>query len=167
MTGTTRRTWLLLPLLLLASAGTARAEDPCAPDLARHCPGKAPVDELSCLQSHRNDLAPACRDRLDHVLVSVQLLIQDCEPDAFELCPNVGRGEPTARCLAGNHGKLTRRCQEDLDGMARIEAASAQACASDAARYCGDVKPGKGEVYICLVYKGKDISDGCRKAMAR
>lgn len=167
MTGTTRRTWLLLSLLLLASTGTARADDPCAPDLARHCAGRTPVEELSCLQSHRNDLAPACRDRLDYVLVSVQLLIQDCEPDAFELCRNVGRGEPTARCLAGKQGKLTRRCQEDLDGMARIEAASAKACASDAARFCGDVKPGKGEVYVCLVYRGKDLSDACRKAMAR
>jgi hypothetical protein len=90
MTGTTRRTWLLLPLLLLASAGTARAEDPCAPDLARHCPGKAPVDVLSCLQSHRNDLAPACRDRLDHVLVSVQLLIQDCGAGRVRAVPERG-----------------------------------------------------------------------------
>ena len=99
MTGTRRLAWLAPVLLLAAAAAPARGADPCAADLARHCAGKAPVDELSCLQSHRNDLAPACRDHLEYVLVSVQVLIQDCEPDAFALCRNVGRGEPTARCL--------------------------------------------------------------------
>ena len=167
MTGTRRLAWLVPVLLLAAAPGPARAADPCAADLARHCAGKAPVDELSCLQSHRNDLAPACRDHLEYVLVSVQVLIQDCEPDAFALCRNVGRGEPTARCLAGNQGKLTPRCQENLDGFARIEKSSAKACAADASRFCPDAKPGKGDLYICLVFQGRDLSDGCRAALRR
>jgi hypothetical protein len=125
------------------------------------------VDEISCLQSHRNDLAPACRDHLEYVLVSVQVLIQDCEPDAFALCRNVGRGEPTARCLAANQGKLTPRCQENLDGFARIEKSSAKACAADASRFCPDAKPGKGDLYVCLVFQGRDLSDGCRAALRR
>jgi hypothetical protein len=166
MIGTRRFTWLSAVLVLLA-AGPARSDDPCAADLARHCPGKAPVDELSCLQTHRNDLAPACRDHLEYVLVSVQVLLQDCEPDAFSLCRNVGRGEPTARCLSGNQGKLTPRCQQDLDGFARIEKASAKACAAEASRLCPDVKPGKGDVWICLVFRGKDLSADCRAALRR
>ena len=97
--------------------------------------------------------------------MSVQALIQDCQPDAFQLCRNVGRGEPTATCLSANQGKLTRRCQEDFDAFARIEKASAKACAFDAARLCPDVKAGKGDVYLCLLYRGKDLSAGCRKAM--
>jgi hypothetical protein len=166
MTGTPRLT-CLAAVLLLAAALPARPDDPCAADLARHCPGKSPVDELSCLQSHRNDLAPACRDHLEYVLVSVQVLLQDCEPDAFALCRNVGRGEPTARCLSRNQGKLTPRCQENLDGFARIERSSAKACAADASRLCPDVKPGKGDVWICLVFQGRDLSEGCRAALRR
>lgn len=167
MTGTRRLAWLAAVLFLAGIAGPARAADPCAADLARHCPGKAPVDELSCLQSHRNDIAPACRDHLEYVLVSVQVLIQDCEPDAFALCRNVGRGEPTARCLSANQGKLTPRCQQDLDGFAAIEKASAKACATDASRLCPDAKPGKGDLFICLVFQGKDLSTDCRAALRR
>jgi hypothetical protein len=164
MTGTRRLAWLPAVLLLLA-AGPTRADDPCAADLARHCAGKAPVDELTCLQARRNDLSPACRDHLEYVLVSVQVLLQDCEPDAFSLCRNVGRGQPTARCLSANQGKLTPRCQQDLDGIARIERSSGKACAADASRFCPDVKPGKGDVWICLVYQAKDLSADCRAAL--
>ncbi len=140
-------------------------DDPCAADTARWCSGKAPADLVSCLQSHRADLAGSCRDYVEWAMVSVEALLQDCQPDAFQLCRNVGRGEPTVTCLSGNQGKLTRRCQEDFDAFARNEKASAKACAFDATRLCPDVKPGKGDVYLCLLYKGKDLSADCRKAM--
>jgi hypothetical protein len=106
-------------------------------------------------------------DYLEYAMVSIEAMLQDCQPDAFQLCRNVGRGEPTATCLSRNQGKLTRRCQEDFDSLARAEAAAAKDCAADAARSCGGVKPGKGDVYICLLYRGKDLSPACRKAMVR
>lgn len=156
----------LAVLLLAASAGLAvAADDPCARDVDRFCSTRAPVDVLSCLQSHRADLVPACRDLVENALVRVQVLIQDCEPDAFDLCRNAGRGEPTAMCLAASQGRLTRRCQEHFDGFARMEKASAQACAQDARLLCPGVKTGKGEAYLCLLFRGKDVSAACRKAL--
>jgi hypothetical protein len=167
MTRSTRASWLALSLALLTAPPRAGADDPCAADASRFCSGKAPVELLSCLQSHRVDLTGACQDYVEYSLVSVQALIQDCEPDAFQLCRNVGRGEPTATCLSGNQGKLTRRCQEDFDAFSRAEKASARACADDARRWCTDAKPGKGDVYLCLLYRGKDLSPACRTAMSR
>ena len=163
-----RGSWLPLAVLIAALPAAGRAaDDPCAADTARWCAGKAPADLLSCLQSHRADLSGACQDYVEWAMVSVQSLIQDCQPDAFQLCRNVGRGEPTISCLSANQGKLTRRCQEDFDAFARAEAATARSCAAETARYCPDVKPGKGDVHICLLYKGKDLSPACRKAMVR
>jgi hypothetical protein len=167
MTGTARRTWLPLSLLLLALPATTRAQDPCTADAARWCSGKAPVDLLSCLQSHRADLSSSCRDYVEWAMVSVEALVQDCQPDAFQLCRNVGRGEPTATCLSKNQGKLTRRCQEYFDAFARAEPAIARDCGAEVARSCPDVKAGKGDLYLCMLFKGKGLSPACRKAMVR
>jgi hypothetical protein len=164
MTRSTRASWLAATFLLLA-APRAWADDPCAADSARFCSGKTPVELLSCLQSHRADLASDCRDYLEFSLVSVQAMIQDCEPDAFQLCRGVGRGVPTATCLSDNQGKLTRRCQDDFDAFTRAETASAKACADDARRICPAAKAGKGDLFLCLLYKGKDLSPACRAAM--
>jgi hypothetical protein len=150
---------------LLAAPGARAGENPCARDEDRFCSGKAPVDFLTCLQAHRADLDPGCRDYLENALVRIQVLIQDCEPDAFDLCKNAGRGEPTTMCLASNQGKLTPRCQEHFGRFARIEKTSAAACAADAGHFCPGVKPGKGEAYLCLLFRGKDVSAACRKAM--
>ena len=145
----------------------ARADDPCAADHDRYCKGKAPVEVLSCLQSHRADLAPACRDHVELALVSIQAAITDCEADAYAFCRNVGRGEPTTTCLSRNQGKLGWRCQQDFDAFARREASSAAACAADASRACAGVKPGKGDVFLCLVFHGSHISPECRAALLR
>jgi hypothetical protein len=166
MTGMARGTWLALTLLLGAPV-VARGDDPCAADTARWCDGKMPSDLLSCLQSHRADLSGSCQDYVEYVMVSVQALIQDCQPDAFQLCRNVGRGRPTLDCLSANQGKLTRRCQEDFDLLARTETAAAKDCAADVARECPGVKAGKGNVTICLLYKGRDLAPACRKALTR
>jgi hypothetical protein len=153
--------------LATLASGPARADDPCAAEIGRHCRNEAPVQVLSCLQAHRADLSPACQDHLELALVSVQSAIQDCEPDAFQFCKNVGRGEPTTSCLSQNQGKLSWRCQQDFDAFARIEARSAKACADEAARSCPGVKPGKGDVYLCLLFRGKNLSPACRAALAR
>ena len=168
MDGMARGTWVPLAILLVALAARAGADEgPCAADTSRWCTGRAPADLISCLQSHRADLSSSCVDYLEYAMVSIEAILQDCQPDAFQLCRNVGRGEPTATCLSRNQGKLTRRCQDDFDSLARAEAVAAKDCAADAARSCGGVKPGNGDVYICLLYKGKDLSPACRKAMVR
>jgi hypothetical protein len=167
MTAPARLTALALSLGALLAASSSRAEDPCATEVERHCAGKAPVDVLSCLQARRADLPVACRDRLESSLANIQAALNDCEPDAFQFCRGLGRGEPTTTCLSKSQGKLTWRCQQDFDAFARIESASTKACSAEASRYCGGVKPGKGDVYLCLVYRGSDLSPECRAALMR
>ena len=154
-----------LAALLAAAPAPVRAGAPCEEETARWCSGKAPKDLLSCLQSHRADLSPACVEMVENGMLFLQGVILDCEPDAFRWCRNAGRGEPTATCLSRRQGELSPRCQEGYDLVARLESRSAAACAVDAARTCPDVKPGKGDVYICLLYRGTAVSADCRKAM--
>ena len=167
MAASARRAWLLLSLVLVAAPLPAHAQEPCASDVARHCSGRPASELLSCLQAHRADLAPACQDFVEYAMVSAEALLQDCQPDAFQLCRNVGRGEPTLSCLNRNQGKLTRRCQEFFDIIARAEPAAAKGCAAEVARDCPKAAAGKGDLYICLLYQGKNLSPACRKAMVR
>jgi hypothetical protein len=163
-----RRALAVTLALLGPIAAPARAADdgPCTKEVARWCDGTRPSEVVSCLQSHRADLSADCRDYLEFVLVSTEALLQDCEPDAFQMCRNVGRGRPTVECLAAASGKLTRRCQEDFDRFVRLEVSAAKDCEGDAVRECPGVKPGKGNLAICLIYKGRKLSPACRKALA-
>ena len=154
-------------LLALAATGPARAEGPCQSDLARFCDRRPPLELLSCLQSHRADLTQACRERVETVVVELQEAQRDCEPDAFAFCRDAGRGEPMVACLSAKQGDLTRRCQAVFDGFARREASAARACASEARQYCPEAKPGKGEVVVCLLFRGRDLSADCRAALGR
>jgi hypothetical protein len=154
-------------LAALAAAGPARADDPCAGDVARFCDRRPPLEVLSCLQAHRPDLSQACRERVETSVVDLQVARQDCEPDAFAFCREAGRGEPMIACLSAKQGDLTPRCQAVFDLFARREAAARDACASEAGRYCQDAKPGKGDVVVCLLFRGRDLSPGCRAALGR
>ena len=154
-------------LAVLSAGGWARAADPCAEDVARFCDRFPPLQAPSCLQARRPDLSPACRDRVETTVVELQEARQDCEPDAFAYCRAVGPGEPTVTCLSAKQGQLTPRCQAVFDGLARQEAALKDACAFDANKYCPDAKPGKGDVLVCLLFRGRDLSLECRTALRR
>jgi hypothetical protein len=154
-------------VVLSVIAAPARADDgPCAKEVARWCDAARPSELVSCLQSHRADLSDDCRDYVEFSMVSIEATLRDCQPDAFQLCRNVGRGLPTLECLLAATGKLTRRCQEDVDRFVRIETSAARACEGDAMRECPGVKPGKGALATCLLYKGVKLSPECRKALA-
>ncbi len=166
MTGGTARRIALAGLVGLA-AGRARADGPCASDLARFCDRRPPLELLSCLQAHRADLSEACRNRVEATVVELQEAKDDCEPDAFAFCRDAGPGEAMVTCLSAKQGQLTRRCQAVFDGFARREAAAAGPCASEAGRYCPNVSRGKGDVVVCLLFRGRDLSPGCKTALGR
>jgi hypothetical protein len=156
----------LLATALLAAAAPA-ADAPCGDDIRRFCEGKSPIEVLSCLQGHQPDLSDACKQRIDRVAADLQNAQLDCEEDAFGFCRDAGPGEAMATCLSKHQGKLTRRCQAVFDDFARREAASKDVCGSDARRLCPDKKPGKGDVHLCLLFHGKDVSPACHKALGR
>ncbi|MGZ6123753.1 MAG: hypothetical protein ACXWLR_02275 [Myxococcales bacterium] len=163
-------TRIVIPALaaaaLIAAAAPADAP-PCAADIRRFCEGKAPLDLFSCLQSHQPDLSETCRQRIESTLVRFQDAKLDCEPDAFAWCREAAPGEAMVTCLSKHQGELTRRCQSVFDDFARREAANKTACAGDAGRLCPNAKPGKGDVHLCLIFHGTDLSAACREALSR
>ncbi len=153
--------------LALLPGQAARAETACSAEIRRFCEGKAPLEVLSCLQAHHPELSDACRQRIESVEVDLQNAKLDCEEDAFAYCRDAAGGEPMVTCLSKNQGKLTRRCQMVFDEFARKEAANRSACGDDARRLCPGAKAGKGDVHVCLVFHGKDVSPACREALTR
>jgi hypothetical protein len=160
------RTIALMAAVGLGVAAPA-AESPCAADVRRFCEGKTPLEVLSCLQTHQPELSDQCKQRVEQKLVKFQDARLDCEADAFAYCRDAASGEPMVTCLGKHQGQLTRRCQDTFDDFARREAANKQVCASDASRLCRDKTPGKGDVHLCLVFHGKDLSTPCREAITR
>lgn len=158
---------IALACALAALAATARAEPPCAADAKRFCAGKAPAELVGCLQAHRPDLAPACVDRVERVLVFFQSAANDCKPEAFELCRGTAPGMAMVDCLRAREGKLGRRCQEFLDAARARDEAAAKACRDEAERACPGVKPGRGELWMCLGLgaAGGDASPGCQAVL--
>jgi len=161
------RNLLVAGVAALLGAAAPAAQSPCADDMRRFCEGKTPLEVLSCLQTHQPELSDACKQRVEQKLVMFQDARLDCEADAFAYCRDAASGEPMVTCLSKHQGQLTRRCQDTFSDFARKEAANRQACAGDATRLCPNVKPGKGDVHICLVFHGKDLSKDCREALTR
>ncbi len=159
----TRR--IALAAALVALAGVASAEPPCAADARRFCEGRAPAELTSCLQAHRPDLAPACVDRIERVLVFFQSAATACKLDAYESCPGTAPGLPMLDCLRARGDKLTPPCRQFFDAMQARDESVRRACADEAARACAGVSPGRGELWMCLGLGGVDVSDACAKAL--
>jgi hypothetical protein len=156
---------ILIASLICAFAGAARADATCVPDAKRFCAGKPATELLSCLQAHRPDLAPACVQRVEKVLVAFQSAVSDCEPDAYEFCRGVGPGKPMVDCLRAREGKLTKRCQDFFDAIRARDEALRRACAKEASRVCPTASPARGELWMCLWLNGEDLSPECQQAL--
>ena len=160
----THRTALVTLVAVLAAP--ARGEAPsCVAEAKRFCAGKPATELVSCLQAHRPDLAPACVERLERVLVFFQNAAVDCEVDAHEFCKTAGPGMPMVDCLRAQQGKLTKRCQEFFDAIRARDEALRRSCGADVGRVCPGTSPGRGELWMCLWLHGTDLSDACRAAL--
>ncbi len=152
---------IALAALLAALAAAARAEPPCADDAKRFCAGKPPRELLSCLQSHRADLASGCVARVERVLVFFQDAAIVCKVDAYEFCPKTAPGLPMVDCLRERDGKLTPQCQQYLDTLRARDASVQRACGDELARSCPGVAPGRGELWMCLGLGAVEVSPAC------
>ena len=156
---------LALAGALVALASPVRAEPPCRADARRFCSDRPPAELLSCLQAHRPDLAPACAARVEKVLVFFQGASNDCRPDAYELCREVGPGLPMVDCLRASRGKLTKRCEAYLDVVREKDASVERACKDEVARSCPGASPGRGELWMCLGLGAVEVSESCASAL--
>ncbi len=156
---------IALAAALAAIPGAARAEPPCAADARRFCDGKAPAELVSCLQAHRPDLAPACVQRVERVLVFFQSAATACKPDAYEFCPGTAPGMPMVDCLRAREGKLTPACRQFFDGIRARDASVQKVCADELARACPGAVAGRGEPWMCLGLGAVDVSEACAAAL--
>jgi hypothetical protein len=152
---------IALGALVAALAGAAGAQPPCAADAKRFCAGKAPRELLSCLQSHRPDLPPACVARVEKVLVFFQDAGTACKADAYDFCPGTGPGLAMVDCLRAHGGSLTPRCEQFFDTLRTRDESVQRACANELARSCPGVPPGRGELWMCLGLGAAEVSPTC------
>jgi hypothetical protein len=150
---------------LVALAAAARADAPCAESARQFCSDRAPRQLLSCLQAHRNDLAPACVQRVDRVLVFFQDAAYLCKADAYQFCPKTGPGMPMLDCLREHAAQLAPACQQYFATIRARDEAVQRACGDELSRSCPGVAPGRGEPWMCLGLGAADVSPGCAAAL--
>jgi hypothetical protein len=167
----------LAPALLLLVAGLARADDPCAEDVQRLCPGVKPGGGrlAACLRQHEAELGEACRERREADALRVRRVIQEfglaCRTDVDRYCPAVEPGSGRVLgCLAQHQVEISTACQGQLqrltDARDRVSALKA-ACTSDVERLCADVSPRIGPLLECLEANEERLSAACNAGDVR
>ncbi len=92
--------------------------------------------------------------------------VDPCAEDVKQFCGDVkvGRGR-VADCLRQNEAKLSQACTaKRAAASAKLReyiAIFAAACQRDAARLCGEVKPGSGRIVACLLRQQDELSSAC------
>ncbi len=147
--------------LALAFAAPAAAEGfgkgPCADDAAKFCkdvkPGEGRV--AACLKEHEKELSQACRDR---------------RAAAAERKAGKKNGKLGGACAAQYGKGFSAGFRSGFRERAGLNVGKARgpgACAADARKFCGDVKPGEGRVKACLRKNLEKLSEGCKARQER
>lgn len=89
----------------------------CMDEMEKFCkdvpPGKGAI--VSCLESHRNDLAPSCRDKVDRIKAKLEEAKRVCTPDIDKFCKGVTPGDGRLlNCLKKQVNDLTPDCREKV-----------------------------------------------------
>jgi hypothetical protein len=163
----TRPLWIAAALVMLGP--TARAEDPCAAEVARLCPrSRGDLLLVGCLRSHEQELSQACKGDLDAVLAKAKAISAHCEGDVHRLCKDVEPGEGrVAACLKDHESELSQGCQGAFNAWRLKRMEFTAACAGDVGRLCRDVPEGAGRVWTCLKEKERELGSDCRAAMKK
>jgi hypothetical protein len=104
----------------------------------------------------------------------VNKALNACEPEIETYCSQVTPGEGRLlACFVAHEDKLSGDCSWALyEAAAALEefvaaiAHVASECYEDLIKYCGEVQMGEGRVGVCLLEHEKEVSAGCRQAMA-
>lgn len=114
-----RAALLALAVLALAASAAAQKEDalaPCAPDMQKLCADVAAGHgaKIKCLTDHRDDLSPACKERMDAVKTKVNALVEEfnkaCDEDGKKYCAGNTLGSGLLGCLVEHERDLTAPC---------------------------------------------------------
>jgi multidrug efflux system outer membrane protein len=108
--------WVAEAELLATQAGGTAGETPrpCADEFERFCKDVKPGLGLMilCLDQHRDELSPVCREKVGKSLAKLEKAKQDCEQDIATFCPGVKPGAGRLlECLKKQSDKLSPACK--------------------------------------------------------
>ncbi len=152
-------------LVLLAAAPAALAGNPCQGDVETFCsevpPGGGEI--VRCLNRHRDEITPECRDRMREDAKRILQVSADCLDDVDRYCSDVNPGEGrVAACLARNERRLEPACRKHVqEARANLRKRLAGPCDGDIEAHCKGVKPGRGRIEACLQEHRAELSKGC------
>ena len=167
------RTRLRTPSIALSAATlmltvAAHADSACLKDAERFCSG-IPIGEgrvVTCLQARWRDLSGACQHELQEIQNRAREITLSCTNDVWQFCQNVVPGGDRIRvCLWSRWNELSSTCREKAAEVAEKAQQLSDHCGGDIDRLCPGMKPGGGQIYLCLKAQESKVSSQCRRAL--
>jgi len=93
------------------------ADYPCMAEIEKYCkdiqPGKGEL--ILCLSGHRQELAPACREKVDKNSARLEEARRICTPDIEKYCPTVVPGQGRLlKCFTEHIDGISSACREQI-----------------------------------------------------
>jgi hypothetical protein len=153
---------------LLLTSIAARADSACMADAQRYC-SRIPIGEgrvLTCLQARWNDLSGACQQEIQLIQSRAREIDLACSTDVWQYCRGVAPGADRIRvCLWSRWDDLSSTCREKAAEVAEKAQKLRDLCAADIDRLCPGMRPGGGQIYLCLKAQESKTSSQCRSAL--
>lgn len=87
-----------------------------------------------------------------------------CKKDRESLCAGK-KGRDVMECMMSNKDKLSAECKSFHEKVKGEMKEVREACNADMAKFCSDVKPGKGAKMKCAKENKEKFSAACQKEM--
>jgi hypothetical protein len=166
----TNRRALLIALFwaVLAMASTAYADSPSLKDAEKFC-SRIPIGEgrvLTCLQTRWKDLSSACQNEIHRIQNASNEITLACANDVWQYCGNVAPGGDRIRvCLWSRWDDLSSTCRDKAAEVAEKAQQLSDYCADDIDRLCPGMRPGGGQIYLCLKAQQSKASSQCQRVL--
>ncbi|HTO96355.1 MAG TPA: cysteine rich repeat-containing protein [Myxococcales bacterium] len=162
------RALLALLLAALAVPAAVRADSACLSDAQRYC-AQIPIGEgrvLTCLQARWKDLSSACQQEIQRIQNRSREVDQACSNDVWSFCQGVVPGADRIRvCLVTRWDDLSSTCRDKVAEISEKAEKLRQDCAADVERLCPGLKPGGGQLWLCLKAQESKTSGACQAAL--
>ncbi|SRR6266566_2267017 len=153
---------------VLMATAAAHADSACVSDARRYC-SSIPFGEgrvLTCLQSRWKDLSGACQQEIQAIQNRAREINLACANDVWQYCRGVAPGGGRIRvCLWSRWDDLSSTCRETVTEIAAKAQKIWDQCAGDMERLCPGLKPGGGQIYLCLKAQESKASSQCQGAL--
>jgi hypothetical protein len=87
-----------------------------------------------------------------------------CKEDVKKLCPEASSFADRMKCMHEHEADLSEACKQAQEQAKQHLNKAREACQSDIAKYCQDVKAGEGRIVACLKGHVDDLTPSCKIA---